>query len=77
MLEILPRSGNKIGIRVRWREGGNWVGEGMGRRMERFRIRKGEGQERWPDGLENKWKFATNRVRWEVWGILRHDGDLG
>jgi len=31
-------------------EGGNWVGEGIERGMGGFRLRCGEGQERWPDG---------------------------
>jgi hypothetical protein len=44
-----------------------------------FRIRCGEGQEICPDGHENEWKSATDRVRsrrhlqdktetWDQWG---------
>ena len=41
-------------------EGGNWKGEG-GEKGEGFRIRCGEGQERWLDDHENEWKSATDR----------------
>jgi hypothetical protein len=41
-------------------EGGNWVGEGMGRGMGRFGIRCVETQERWSDDHENEWKSATD-----------------
>jgi hypothetical protein len=37
-------------------EGGNCVGEGMWEKMEGFRIRCGEGWERWQIGHDNKWK---------------------
>jgi hypothetical protein len=37
-------------------------GRGMGRTMEGFRIRCGEGQEGWPDGHENEWESASGRV---------------
>lgn len=40
---------------------------GVGRRMEKFGIRCGEGQERWLNGHENEWKSATDRDE-EVWG---------
>ena len=29
---------------------------------EQIRRYTGEGQERWPDGLENEWKSATDRA---------------
>jgi hypothetical protein len=42
-----------------------------------FRIRCGNRQERWTDGLENEWKSATVRDR-EVRGLSgRCAGDLG
>ena len=42
--------------------------EGKGNRG--FRIRCGEGQERWLDGHENEWKSATDRGE-EVGSISR------
>jgi hypothetical protein len=35
--------------------------ERAGRGSEEFRIRCGEGQERWLDGHEYEWKSATDR----------------
>ena len=47
------------------------MGDGMGSRMEGcFRIRCGEGQERWPDSHKNEWKSASDRDG-EVRGISR------
>ena len=46
---------------------GNVKGNGRG-----FRIRCGEGQERWLDGHENEWKSATDRGE-EVGGHLQDE----
>ena len=43
-------------------EGGNWVGEGMWEKMEGFRIRCGEGWEKWPTGHANEWKYVLAEV---------------
>ena len=58
---------NKIVIRSGWRDRRQWVGFGG---VDQFRIRCGEGQEGWPDGHENEWKSATDRVE-EVRGISK------
>jgi hypothetical protein len=50
-------------------EGGNWKGEG-GEKGEGFRIRCGEGQERWLEDYENEWKSATDGGE-EVGGISK------
>jgi hypothetical protein len=42
----------------------------LGRGVDQFRIRCGEGQEGWPDDHENEWKSATDRVE-EVRGICK------
>ena len=43
-------------------EGGNWVGDEIGRGIRKFSIRYRERQGRWPDGHENEWKSKTFSV---------------
>ena len=50
-------------------ERGNWGG-GEGEGNGGFRIRCGEGQERWLDGHEDEWKSTTDRGE-EMGGISR------
>ena len=66
--------GIKIVVRGRWREG---TGRESGwRGTWGFRIRCGEGQERWLDGHENEWKSATDRGG-ELAATPGRDRDLG
>lgn len=43
----------------------------MERRMGGFRIRCGEGQDRWPDSHENEWKSTTDEGEVVCGGISR------